>query len=70
MPKNEGVTDRILRIVVGLGLVAFAAFGPETGYTALAWIGLLPLVTGLAGFCPAYALFGIKTCPVATKSER
>ncbi|NQV99307.1 MAG: DUF2892 domain-containing protein [Rhodospirillales bacterium] len=62
MQKNVGGIDRILRIIAGLGLIAFASIGPETGYNAWGWIGVVPLVTAFIGFCPAYALFGLKTC--------
>ena len=61
MQKNVGASDRILRIVVGIGLVAFANFGPETGYNVLGWIGLVPLATAFLGICPAYSVLGIKT---------
>lgn len=61
MPQNEGALDRILRIVVGLGVVSLAFVGPKT---PLAFIGLVPLATGLIGWCPAYSLFGIRTCKV------
>jgi len=60
---NVGGIDRGLRIVAGAALVALSLVGPfrETLYP---WglIGFLPLVTGLIGWCPAYTLFGIKTC--------
>lgn len=59
MSKNVGGIDRILRIVVGLALIALAATG-----TIGIWgyIGVVPLVTGALGWCPAYLPFGIKTC--------
>jgi len=59
MKSNVGGVDRILRIVVGLALIAWVLFanGP-----VWAWIGLLPLATGLFNFCPAYTLLGINTC--------
>jgi hypothetical protein len=59
MPSNIGPIDRILRIVVGLGLVSLVFVGPETLWGL---VGLVPLLTGFAGFCPAYRLFGINTC--------
>ena len=61
MQANVGGVDRILRIVVGLALVAWAALldGP-----VWAWIGVMPLATGAIGWCPAYLPFGIKTCKV------
>lgn len=59
MPRNEGSLDRILRIVVGLVLIALVFVGPQTQW---GWIGVVPLLTGFIGFCPAYAIFGIRTC--------
>ncbi|MCA8901010.1 MAG: DUF2892 domain-containing protein [Hyphomonas sp.] len=56
---NEGTLDRVLRVIVGLALVAIVFVGPKT---PLGWIGLVPLLTGLAGTCPLYSLFGISTC--------
>lgn len=64
MTQNVGGIDRILRIVVGLVLIALAATG-QVG--AWGWIGLLPLATGLMGWCPPYALFGFKTCKTRTE---
>ena len=64
MNKNVGGMDKILRIVVGIALLAFAIIGkPATGYNYLGWIGIVPLLTALLGWCPAYTLLGIKTCP-------
>lgn len=61
MKFNVGVVDRILRIVAGLVLITLAA----TGIIGLwGWIGIAPLLTGIFGFCPAYALFGMSTCPM------
>ena len=59
MTKNVGGVDRTLRIVVGLALIAAAATG-----TIGVWgyIGVVPLLTGLMGWCPPYALLGINTC--------
>jgi len=59
MQCNVGGMDRIARIVVGLVILALGIFGP-LGWWGL--IGLVPLATGLVRFCPAYALFGIRTC--------
>ena len=63
MKSNVGGIDRILRIVVGLGLVAWAVMGGPVW----AWIGVLPIATGSLGWCPAYLPFGISTC--ATKKS-
>ncbi len=59
MKSNAGGLDRILRIVAGLVLVGLAATG-----TVGAWgfIGVVPLLTGAVGFCPAYTLLGVNTC--------
>lgn len=57
---NVGGIDRILRIVVGLGLIALVFVGPKTMW---GWIGVIPLVTGLIGSCPANSLLGVNTCP-------
>ena len=57
--RNEGNLDRGLRIVVGLALLALVFVGPQTAW---GWIGMVPLATGLIGWCPAYTLFGIRTC--------
>ncbi len=60
MKFNVGGIDRILRIVVGLALVAWAVMGGPVW----AWIGVVPLATGAIGFCPAYPLLGMNTCPM------
>lgn len=60
MKANVGGIDRILRIVVGLALVAWAA---ALGGPAWAWIGVVPLATGLLKFCPVYPLLGMSSCP-------
>lgn len=59
MPCNEGKIDRLLRVVVGLVLIALVFVGPQTPW---GWVGLVPLLTGLVGFCPAYKFLGINTC--------
>jgi hypothetical protein len=59
MKANVGNIDRILRIVIGLGLIAWAAV---LGGPVWAWIGVVPLATGLLKFCPAYTLLGMNTC--------
>ena len=59
MPLNEGTIDRALRILIGLGLLAIVFVGPQTPW---GWVGLVPLATGLVGYCPLYSLLGINTC--------
>ena len=59
MPRNEGTIDRALRIIAGLVLISLVFIGPQTAW---GWVGLVPLLTGLVGYCPAYRLLGINTC--------
>ncbi len=59
MPVNEAVWDRIIRVIVGLAIISLVFIGPQTPW---AWLGVVPLITGLVGFCPAYALLGTRTC--------
>ncbi len=61
MSRNVGTVDRVIRVVVGLVLISLVFWGPQTNW---GWIGLIPLVTGLAGSCPAYKLLGLSTCPL------
>ena len=64
--KNLGTVDRMVRIiasVVLLFIVALAFVGPESGWAFLGLLGLLPLVAGIVGNCPPYALLGINTYP-------
>jgi hypothetical protein len=60
MPVNEGTVDRALRVVAGATILSQAFFGLETPW---AYLGLVPLLTGLVGYCPVYAALGISTCP-------
>lgn len=60
MSANVGMIDRLLRALVGIGLIYWAF----TGGPIWAWIGVVPLLTAAIGFCPAYTLLGIRTCPV------
>jgi hypothetical protein len=62
MDTNEGMFDRTLRVIVGLALIAspLGVYGIENA-NSWGWVGLVPLVTGLWGFCPVYKLLGIKT---------
>ncbi|HMX13921.1 MAG TPA: DUF2892 domain-containing protein, partial [Thauera aminoaromatica] len=60
MKTNVGGADKILRIVAGIALLAWAVFGGPVW----AWIGIVPLATGLLGWCPAYTMLGMNTCPL------
>lgn len=59
MTANVGNLDRMLRIVIGLALLSLVFVGPQTLWGL---IGLVPLLTGVIRFCPAYSLIGANTC--------
>ena len=59
MKINEATWDRALRVVAGLLLIALAATG-KIGVWG--YIGVVPLLTGIAGHCPVYSVLGIDTC--------
>lgn len=61
MPCNEGKIDRLLRVIVGLALISLVFVGPKVIW---GWVGIVPLLTGLIGFCPLYTILGINTCKV------
>jgi Inner membrane protein YgaP-like, transmembrane domain len=59
MKANEHAIDRALRVIAGLALIGLTVSGTIGVW---GWIGVVPLATGLIGFCPAYAIFGLSTC--------
>jgi hypothetical protein len=59
---NEGTLDRAIRVVVGLVLLSLVFVGPATPWGL---VGLVPLLTGVVGFCPLYRIVGIDTCGAA-----
>jgi hypothetical protein len=61
LPTNEHPIERALRVIVGLGVLSLAFVGPKSPW---AWLGLVPLATGLLGSCPLYTVLGISTCPM------
>ncbi len=61
METNEGTADRVIRVIAGVAILPLLAIGPVPGWGLTGLIGLIPLVTGLVGFCPTYALLGIDT---------
>lgn len=63
---NEGTIDRAIRIVLGLGLLSLTVVGPQS---LLGLIGLVPLATGLLGFCPIYKVLGLSTCPMPKRAQ-
>jgi hypothetical protein len=66
LPVNEGALDRVLRVIIGLVLLAAVFLGPRT---PLGWLGIVPLITGLAARCPAYNCFGMRTCPTRPSGQ-
>jgi hypothetical protein len=64
MKRNEAIWDRMIRVVLGMGLLSLVFVGPQTPWGI---VGVVPLLTGLVGFCPLYRLLGLSTCPVSTR---
>lgn len=64
MKTNVGGIDRVLRIALGLALIGATVAG-QIGVWG--WIGVVPLLTGVVGFCPAYLPFGLSTCAMKKK---
>ena len=62
MKQNVHNVERIIRIIIGLAIVSLAFVGPQSPW---AWLGLIPVATGLIGWCPPYAMLGINTCKKA-----
>ena len=56
--RNQGRIDRMVRIAFGLGLIAMVFVGPQSAW---GWLGLVPLLAGVVGFCPLYRLIGVDT---------
>ncbi|MDO8287172.1 MAG: DUF2892 domain-containing protein [Rhodoferax sp.] len=65
MKSNVGGIDRILRIVIGLVLIALTVTGTIGVW---GWLGVVPLATGAIGWCPPYAIFGWNTCSMKNRS--
>jgi hypothetical protein len=62
---NEGTIDRVLRVIVGIALLAWFYVDQGQGFWHYAkLIGIMPLLTGLVGTCPLYSALGISTCPM------
>lgn len=64
MTTNIHKIERVIRVVVGLGLSSMAVVGPQNPWF---FLGLVPLATGLIGWCPPYAILGINTCRLGKK---
>jgi Protein of unknown function (DUF2892) len=63
MKTNEGTLDRAARVLAGLALIGLAATGTVGVW---GWVGVVPLATGLIGWCPLYTVLGFSTCPLKT----
>lgn len=61
MTPNVGGIDRVLRVLVGVVLIALTLMGT---IGAWGWIGLVPIATAALGFCPLYSVLGLRTCPL------
>lgn len=66
MTKNIHPVERVVRVVVGLGIASLAFIGSENKWFLL---GFIPVLTGLMGWCPPYAMLGINTCKLGNKSN-
>ena len=63
---NVCAAGRVLRIIVGLTLITLAVVG-QIGLWG--WLGIVPLVAGIAGWCPVNKLIGMKNCNVQFKTS-
>jgi Protein of unknown function (DUF2892) len=61
---NESSVDRTIRVLVGIAVLSLTVIGPKT---MLGLVGVIPLTTGIVGFCPLYRLLGINTCSIARR---
>jgi hypothetical protein len=68
MNINVGAVDKVVRIVVGVGLLSLILV-LEGNVRWLGLIGIVPLVTGLIGYCPLYAVLGLNTCPMKASAH-
>jgi hypothetical protein len=59
MKQNVHNVERVIRVIAGLAIISLVFIGPQSAW---GWLGVVPLATGILGWCPPYALFGISTC--------
>ncbi|MFN3454811.1 MAG: DUF2892 domain-containing protein [Pseudobdellovibrio sp.] len=64
MKKNIHPVERAMRVTIGIVLTSFAFWGPSNLWFLL---GIIPIITGLVGWCPPYSLLGVNTCNIAKK---
>ena len=62
MTKNIHNAERVVRVIIGLAIISLVFIGPQSNW---GWLGLIPVATGLSGYCPPYAMLGISTCKKA-----
>jgi hypothetical protein len=64
-PSNEHPIERVLRVIVGVALLGMVFVGPQSLWGI---VGVVPLLTGLLGSCPAYTLLGFSTCKAPARA--
>lgn len=64
---NIGMSERVLRAILGLVIISLVFWGPKSAW---GWLGLIPLLTALSGFCPLYKILGINMCKKPEKPNR
>ncbi len=67
MVKNVHSIERVIRVVVGVALISMAFVGPQSMWFLL---GIVPLATGLLGWCPPYSMLGINTCNIGKEKAK
>lgn len=70
MKTNVGMIDRVVRVILGVALIAFALgfIAPGTPYHWIGWIGIVPLATAAVGSCPLYSILGMSSCPTQKRA--
>lgn len=63
LAKNVGAVDRVVRLIIGVALLAFFFLMPDHPWRWVGLVGVIPLLTALVGSCPLYSIFGLSTCP-------
>lgn len=63
LPRNVGPVDRVIRVILGIALLAFFFLVPESPWHWAGLIGIVPLLTAAIGSCPLYTILGLSTCP-------
>jgi hypothetical protein len=61
MNNNVGKIDRVIRVLLGAALILWAVLGKDLPYSYIGWIGIIPLLTGVIGWCGLYKILGINS---------